>query len=184
MTWTLHENVLATIVLLLVTAGTARAQTVSVLADVSKETRPGDTLRVHHRDGRQTTGELREISTDRVLLDVDGNLVTIPAAEIRELGVTSDSLKNGALLGLAAGAGVGLLAAAASDSSGDSFADAAAAGPAALMSIVAGAAAGVGIGIGLDALIRRYRVLYEAPVQVKPIVAVGGGYGMAVRLSW
>lgn len=183
MTKTSAGNLLATIIVLLVTASTAHAQTSSGLADVGKEARPGDTLMVLQMDGRRITGDLREISADRVLLDVDGNLTTIPAAEIRELGVTSDSLKNGALLGLATGASLGLLAAATSGSSGDSFADAAAAGPVALIGIGAGAAAGLGIGIGLDALVRRYRVLYEAPVQVTPIVAAGG-YGMVLRLSW
>ena len=62
--------------------------------------------------------------------------------------------------------------------------DAATAGPAALLGLVAGAAAGVGIGIGLDALVRRYRVLYKSPVQVTPIMTSRGGYGMAVGLSW
>ena len=184
MTRTSHRTLLATVLVLLGTVCTARTQTVSALADVSKETHRGDTLRVHHMDGRRTTGDLREISTDGVLLDVDGKLVTIPAAEIRELGVTSDSFKNGALIGLATGAGVGIFAAATSDSSGDGLVDAATAGPAALIGLVAGAAAGVGIGIGLDALVRRYRVLYKAPVHVTPIMTSGGGYGMAFGLSW
>jgi hypothetical protein len=184
MTRTTHTTQLATVLVLLVTVCTARAQTISALADVSKETHRGDTLRVQHMDGRQTTGDLREISTDGVLLDVDGKLVTIRAAEIRELGVTSDSFKNGALIGLATGAGVGMFAAATSGSSGDGLVDAAAAGPAALFGLVAGAAAGVGIGIGLDALVRRYRVLYKAPAQVTPIMTSGNGYGMAFRVSW
>ena len=101
-------------------------------------------------DGRRTTGDLREISTDGVLLDVDGKLVTIPAAEIRELGVTSDSFKNGALIGLATGAGLGMFAAAASRRPFPLEPDVAAAGPTALIGLVAGAAAGVGIGIGAD----------------------------------
>jgi hypothetical protein len=184
MTRTTHTTQLATVLLLLVTVSTARAQTISALADVSKETHRGDTLRVQHMDGRQTTGDLRDISTDGVLLDVDGTLVTIPAAEIRELGVTSDSFKNGALIGLATGAGVGMFAAATSGSSGDGLVDAATAGPAALIGLVAGGAAGVGIGIGLDALVRRYRVLYKAPVQVTPIMTSSNGYGMAFRVSW
>ena len=184
MTRTSRRALLATVLVLLVTVSAVRAQTSSALADVSKETHRGDTLRVHHIDGRRTTGDLRDISTDGVRLDVDGTLVTIPAAEIRELGVTSDSFKNGALIGLATGAGVGMFAAATSGSSGDGLVDAATAGPAALIGLVAGAAAGLGIGIGLDALVRRYRVLYETPVHVTPIVTSGGGYGVAVGLSW
>ena len=184
MTRTSHGTMLAAVLGLFVTVCTARAQTISALADVSKETHRGDTLSVRHMDGRRTTGDLREISTDGVLLDVDGKLVTIPAAEVRELGVTSDSFKNGALIGLATGAGVGMFAAATSGSSGDGLVDAATAGPAALIGLVAGAAAGVGIGIGLDALVGRYRVLYKAPVQVTPIMTSGGGYGMAFGLSW
>ena len=184
MTTTSHTTLLATIMVLLVTVCTARAQASSTLADVRKAIQPGDTLRVHHMDGRRTTGDLQDMSADGVRLDVEGKLVIIPAAEIRELGVTSDSLKNGALIGLATGAVVGMFAAATSGSSGDGLVDAATAGPAALMGLVAGAGAGVGIGIGLDALVRRYRVLYSAPVQVTPIMTAGGGYGMAFRLSW
>ena len=184
MTRTSRRTLLATAMVLLVTACTARAQAVSALADVPKGTQPGDTLRVQHMDGRRTTGDLQEISADGVRLDVDGTLVIIPAAEIRELGVTSDSFKNGALIGLATGAVVGMFAAATSGSSGDGSVDAATAGPAALIGLVAGGAAGVGIGIGLDALVRRYRVLYKAPVQVTPIMTSRRGYGMAVGLSW
>ena len=181
---TTHKRMLATIMVLLVMVCTARAQATSAFADVRLKTQPGDTLRVRHMDGRQTTGDLREISADGVVLDVDGKLVTISAPEIREIGVTSDSFTNGALFGLATGAGVGMLAAVTSGSSGDGLVDAATAGPAALIGLAAGAAAGVGIGIGLDALVRRYRVLYRAPVQFTPIVTSDGGYGMALRLSW
>ena len=179
-----HRNVLATIMVLLVTADTARGQTIGAFADVRKQTQPGDTLRVHHMDGRRTTGDLQDISTDGVRLDVGGKSVTIAAAEIRELGVTSDSFKNGALIGLAAGAGVGMFAAATSGSSGDGLGDAATAGPAALIGLAAGAAAGVGIGIAIDALVRRYRVLYKAPIHATPIMTSGRGYGMAFGVSW
>lgn len=176
--------VMATILVLLVTTCPAHAQTRSGLGDLSKEIQQGQTLMLEHVDGRRITGELREINADGVLLLVDGTVITIPAAEIRELGVTSDSLRNGALIGLAIGAGVGMMAAATSGSSGDGLVDAATAGPAALIGMAAGAGAGVGIGIGLDALVRRYRMLYSAPVQVTPITTVGGGYGLAFRLSW
>ena len=37
---------------------------------------------------------------------------------------------------------------------------------------------------GLDALVRRYRILYQAPVRVTALTTVGGGYGLAFRLSW
>jgi hypothetical protein len=92
---------LAMVMVLLVTVCNVHAQVISALANVSKETQPGDTLTVQHMDGRRTSVDLREISADGVLLAIDGKMMAIPAAEIRELGVTSDSLKNGALIGLA-----------------------------------------------------------------------------------
>lgn len=176
--------VMATILVLLVTTCPAHAQTRSGLGDLSKEIQQGQTLMLERVDGRRITGELREINADGVLLLVDGTVMSIAAAEIRELGVTSDSLTNGALIGLAIGAGVGMMAAATSGSSGERLVDAATAGPAALLGMAAGAGAGVGIGIGLDALVRRYRILYQAPVRVTAITTVGGGYGLAFRLSW
>lgn len=162
---------------------TVQAQPAQTLADVRLYTEPGDTLRVRHSDGRLTMGDLRSVSADGLLLDVDGQLVTIPVTEMREVGTTSDSLRNGALVGLGTGAAIGMLLSISSGTSGDGLVDAATAGPAALIGVVGGAAAGVGIGIGIDALVRRYRVLYQAPVQLAPIT-VAGGYGMAFRLSW
>lgn len=46
------------------------------------------------------------------------------------------------------------------------------------------AAAGLGVGIGIDALVRRYRPLYAAPVTVVPVIAPDMGYGMALRIDW
>lgn len=112
-------------------------------------------------------------------------IVTIAAGQVREVGVTSDGLKNGALLGLASGAAFGfLMSAVLTESSGDGLVDVATAGPAALISAAAFAGAGVGIGIGVDALVRRYRVPYATPVRVTPPVSPGGGYGVAVRVAW
>lgn len=160
-----------------------QAQPASEFSDVGRRTETGDTLQVRHIDGRLTTGDLRAVSADGLVLEVGGRLVTVPLAEMREVGTTSDGLRNGALIGLGAGAVLGMFHAASSVSDG-SLAGAAAAGPAALIGLVGGAAAGVGIGIGVDALVRRYRILYRAPVQLTPTAVAGAGYGIAFRVSW
>lgn len=161
----------------------AQAQPVSDLFEVERRTEPGDAVQVRHRDGRLTKGNLRTINADGLVLEVDERLVTIPVADMREVGTTSDRLTNGALIGLGAGAVLGMFHAAASVNDG-SLVGAAAAGPAGLIGLAGGAAAGVGIGIGVDALVRRYRVLYRAPLQLAPTATAGAGYGVAVRVSW
>lgn len=171
--------------LIIALAHDAHAQPASDFAELSLHAASGDTLVVSRHDGSRATGDLIDVDADTLRLDVDGQTVTIGAADIREVGVTSDSLANGALVGLATGAAFGLLTSAAfTESSGDGLVDAATAGPAALIAMTAGAGAGVGIGIGVDALVRRYRVLYSAPVRVTPTVFPGRGYGVAFRVAW
>lgn len=181
---TFRAVALATFVTLLPLAS-VHAQVTSSFTELRLHTRPGDALQVRHMDGRRTTGDLRVASVGDLLLDVDGQLVTIPVADIRELGTTGDRLRNGALIGLATGGVLGMiLTSVSSTTSGDGLVDAAVAGEVAMVGLIGGAGVGVAIGISIDALVRRYRVLYEAPIQLAPIAVKGLGHGLAFRMSW
>jgi len=183
--WNALRVSVASLLLASLPVSDVRAQPTRALGELRREVKPGDTLRVHHRDGSRTTGDFISVDADRLTLAVDGRLVTIADADIREVAITSDGLKNGALIGLVAGAGFGFMASnAMAGSSGDSLADAATAGDVALIGAAIFAAAGTGIGIGIDALVRRYRVLYAAPVQVTPVVVPGVGYGVVFHVAW
>ena len=122
--------------------------------------KPGDTVSVTDAAGRETTGKIADLSSSTLTLLTAG-----AQREWTEGDVTTikqrlpDSLGNGAIYGLAIGAGVAatLLAVAAglddADFSGSDVA------------IILGAysAIGAGAGVGVDALITKRHVVYQRP---------------------
>jgi hypothetical protein len=123
--------------------------------------KPGDTLIVTDTEGREITGKIAGLSPSSLTLLAGG-----ARREWAENDVTTirqrraDSLGNGAIYGLAIGAGFAatLLAvvAAVDEHEGVSGSD---------VAIILGAygAIGAGAGVGVDALIRRRHVIYQRP---------------------
>jgi hypothetical protein len=115
--------------------------------------RPGDRITVTGSNGA-ITGTLARLSSSVLVLDAGRQTV-----ELRESDVTairqrrSDSLQNGALIGLGVGAGLFLAAVAGAD-------DLDLSGWAAIGALEC-AGLGAGIGAGVDALITRRQVIYE-----------------------
>jgi hypothetical protein len=159
----------AAILLLITAAAPATAQELAGTFDQLRVlVRPGDTLTITDSAGQRVRGKLAELSGTTLVLDVSGAhhaLQAIDIDTIRKRG--PDSLKNGALTGLAIGAGVFGLAIGAATGHG-TYA-------------VAGAllygGIGAGIGAGVDALIEGQRIVYArstptaAHFSIAPIVS-------------
>jgi hypothetical protein len=112
----------------------------------------GDTVWVTDAQGREVKGKIRDLSATSLLLDAGGSPQGLEAARVSTIRVQQpDSLKNGALIGLVAGAVAGPLVAAAMCE-----------GEAGCVLLFGGA--GVGIGVAIDAARGGKKVLaYRAP---------------------
>jgi hypothetical protein len=142
-------------------AGVSAAQAQGVagnLRELQLLVRTGDTVTVSDVQGREVKGRIEALSPSNLILsDRSGRheWSETDIATIRQ--VKSDSLANGALIGLAVGGGLALVAALATaeddyDDEGEWIA----------FAVAVYAGVGTGIGVGIDALIRREHVVYQS----------------------
>lgn len=128
----------------------------------------GDKIVVTDASGSERPGKIVAISPSALTLDRDGGR-TFTASDVQLVQERErDSLKNGALIGLASGLALGGIAAADCASGYCEFS------PAGVFLIAGGFYGGVGaaIGAGIDALIPgKRRVVYRAP-DSKPVTRV------------
>ena len=155
--------------LLVVSAAPLAAQ--ETFTDVQHLLRPGDTVFVIDETGTETRGRVAGTSSSTLRLAVNGSEREWSAATIWRVTRRGDSLKNGALIGAAAGGvigGVGGLALASllrnegHETVGPFF-----------FLLGVGAGGGAGIGAGLDALIAGRTLIYQqrsGRVMVVPVV--------------
>ena len=149
--------------LLLTAAATppANAQTASSFEQLGLLVRSGDRVTVTDSAGREQTGSIIDLSRTMLTLRIDGarhDFRPTSVSTIRQW--RSDSLKQGALIGLAAGA----VTAAAffvpyPESSGS------------VTAVFVGlfAAAGTGVGVGIDALIPTRQVIFRSPTAARRV---------------
>jgi len=147
---------LAAVLIVLVPALSAAQEPVKSFDQLNTRLKVGDTVWVTDAQGREIKGKIRGLSATSLLLDAGGSPQDLQAARVGTIRVQqSDSLKNGALIGLAAGAVAGALVMVAVC---DGEAGCAPGGA------LLGAGAGAGIGVGIDAARGGKRVLaYRAP---------------------
>ena len=148
--------VLAVISLLLAFALAAAQEPVRDFTQLNTRLRPGDTVWVTDAQGREVKGQISALGADALTLEGGGGR-TFGAPDVRTIEVRrSDSLGNGALIGLGIGGGLTLgLCLANADSNDAGWCAAAAA-------IYAGI--GAAIGVGIDAMIPGKKlVAYRAP---------------------
>jgi hypothetical protein len=144
-------------VVLLLVAATAEAQELAGTFDQLRVlVKPGDTLTVVDDAGQRVEGNVSSLSASALSLTVSGTTRQFRSTDVNTIEKRGpDSLKNGALIGLAIGGGIGaagMIALAATAE--DNVVGLAAVG----MLMYAGS--GAGIGTGVDALIEGRRVIY------------------------
>ena len=119
----------------------------------------GDTLTVTDTAGRPVRGKLTNLSASSMSLTVSGTNREFQKADVNTITKRgSDSLKNGALIGLAVGGGLAVAGIAITVAEGGTDAGFFAA------AALTYAGIGAGIGAGIDALIEGQRVIYANPV--------------------
>lgn len=155
----------------------ATAQAVASFADLSQRLNVGDTVTVDRVDGTQTRGHLVRMTPDVLVVKTAADDVALDRAQVRRIAVCCDSLLNGALIGLAAGAVLGVSASRSLAEYTPSYGfDLLAAG------ILGGV--GAGLGVGLDALIRTHKTVYQAPRVSARVSLAPGRQQVSVQLRW
>ena len=156
-------------------------------AHVSRLVERGQTVEVRDDDGREVRGRIRALSSVTMTLEVADDVFEIPVAKIIRITRPADSLANGALIGLGAGAAFGLLASTVGTSDCDGYYGCPQGAGFVVGSTLVFGAVGAGIGVGVDALIHRERVLYRRDAgrrtRVTPVVGPGVAGAMA-SISW
>ena len=151
------------------------AQTIPVKA--------GDTVEMTDRTNRRLTGVVQGLGPSALTVKVDGRDQQWALADMRELWRRGDSLKNGALIGAAAGGAAGLIGGMGLASLFENEVGAGA-GPLAAMTAL-GALGGLAAGAGIDALITGRTLVYREPgrsVTMLPLVSPGmRGVRLTVR---
>ena len=163
----------------------AYAQPSSLLGEV---VRKGQTVEVIDDEGREITGKVSLVSQAALHLVSDGTATEIPFARITQIARPTDSLANGALIGLAAGAAFGVLGATVGTGDCDDYFGPCFEGPRYVIgSALIFGAIGAGIGVGIDALVRHNRIVYrrDAKLTARVVPIVGRGRaGAAMTLRW
>jgi hypothetical protein len=149
----------------------AAAQVASSFEQLQVLVEPNEKVRVRDFSGNQTEGRIGVVSPSSLRLIVDGAAREFSPTDILEIRQRrGDSLGNGAIIGLIAGAAFGSVGAlifcveetdCAAEATGI---------------VMVYGAIGTGVGVGIDALIRREQTVYRAPgrpaagIRFSPIV--------------
>jgi hypothetical protein len=160
----------------------AQSQT-SLLGEI---VRHGQTVEVIDDQGRETRGKVGMVSMGILRIVRNGTTSEIPFEHITQITRSADSLANGAWIGFASGAAVGLFGSTAGTSCDyESFCFD---GPRYVIgSTLIFGAIGTGIGVGVDALIKHNRIIYrrDAGTQTRVAPVLGPGVnGAMVSVSW
>jgi len=172
------------------------AQTVARTFDeLNVRVRSGETVYVTDNQSRTIDGVLLTVSADALVMEAASGRVTLSVAQVDRVRVRRrDSLKNGILGGLAAGAAGGALAALLTDGHDrpstqctffcDGFFST---GQVIAAGMLVGGVVGIGAGAAIDASIKERRLVYEkasgAPqtrLVIAPLVRRGGAGVVAI----
>ena len=173
-------RIIHALVLVLLAAAPAQAQQLASTFDQLRVLiKQNDTLTITDTSGQRLRGKVSTVSSSRLVLDVSGTVREFQDSNVEEIRMRRpDSLGNGALTGMAIGAGLAV-AAVASQASANEL------GWIPLVALVYGGI-GAGIGVGVDALIERDRVIYARSTPAISIAPMSGhrqrGVFVSVRL--
>jgi hypothetical protein len=162
------------VAVLILVAATAEAQELAGTFDQLRVlVNPGDTLTVIDEAGQRVRGKVVSLSNSVLNLTVSGTPRQFLSTDVNTIEKRgADSLKNGALIGLAVGGGLGAAAIAALTATSDGNV-----GPLVAAGFLMYCGIGAGIGTGFDALIEGDRVIYarsrsaRATFTIAPIVS-------------
>jgi hypothetical protein len=143
--------------LIILVAATAEAQELAGTFDQLRVlVKPGDKLTVTDGSGQRVEGRVSSLSSSALDLIVSGRPRQFLSTDIDTIEKRGpDSLKNGALIGLAIGGGIGAAGMIALAGTAEEHAGALVA-----MGVLIYGGIGAGIGTGFDALIEDRRVIY------------------------
>lgn len=127
--------------------------------------------------GVETRGQLLRLDPDAIVVLVNGSERRFDTARVARVSKRGDSLKNGALIGLAVGIAEAVVAVATIKCTGSCDRGL----QAAWLTVNTGVYAAVGTAI--DAAIQGRTVLYRAPAP-QPAVQSRGGPSVSVRFTW
>jgi hypothetical protein len=152
----------------------AEAQEAQSFEQLKVLVKPGDRIYVTDSTGTVTKGRITALSTSTLTLLANKNSRELSEKDISRIRQwRHDSLKNGALIGMGVGVGLGALGTAAF--CGDSWYDCNAGEVIGLVAVYAGI--GTAIGVGIDALIPSKQTIYVGGartalnrIKVKPIL--------------
>lgn len=177
------------VVFLLLCAGGTRVEAQEVASSFEQLAvlvKPGDKISVIDVTGRETRGRVGKLSSDLLILDTSAGLRQLGEVDVAAITQRrSDSLKNGAIIGAAAGAVYFAVILAilteTSDGGGPIV-------PAAIVGGVLTMGMGAAAGAGIDALISRRQVIYQnstrrSRVSVSPMFG-NGRRGAAVTVKF
>jgi len=175
-------------IVLFLTPTTASAQTAA--EEIQKTVRAGQKVSIMDDQDRESNGRIGIMTTSGLTVLSRGTSVVLPYAGIVRIDRPHDTLANGALIGFAVGAALGMAVIAADDSGRCDPAIFICPHPGPV-NYLGGAAIvgglGAAVGVGVDALIHRDRNIYRrggrTHIAVSP--AFGRGFGTAtLAISW
>ena len=172
--------ILTLLLLIAVAAPSASAQTASSFEQLVLLVKSGDRVTVTDSIGRTRTGQVIDLSPSALALLIDGKRYRYREAQVHTVRQWQpDPLRQGALIGFAAGAATALaLFFPHGDWSGS--------GKAVFLGLFAGA--GMGIGAGVDAMIPTRQVVFRSPTAARRLtvspVLTSNRKGLAVSIGF
>lgn len=168
------------VVILAVAPASAVAQTITFV-ELPNHIKPGDIVSLTEADGRRTEGRVTTISTGSLGLQVNATETkAFPEAAVRRI-VVKDSKRNGALIGLVAGAVPGVALGMGFKTYCENEASRCDAAP--LLTGAVFGAIGAGIGAGIDGLIHRSLKVSSAQVNRVTLAPVVGIHRQGIVVS-
>jgi hypothetical protein len=159
--------------------------------NIRARVKDGQKVSITDDQGQEFKGRIGILSTNALNIVADGKSVDVPYDRIVRVDRPNDSLANGALIGLGAGAALGFIAVASADDNGDCSPGAFFCGDATTGNYVAGTflmgGLGTAVGVGIDALIHHNREIYRRGDRAHTTVAPAMGRGVrgvVVSMTW